>query len=250
MSELTLIQLCVITLCCSIIPRSILSSLKIFDMFSQIRKGVISSEGSGSIVKGFCKQELVLIILSIISLVLVSQLIQFNPEYFSELSNEFKILSIVVFGSWCLFEIIWTLKLYQKLDVITNPQNALISLAEKSVGGAMKVALKVHAGPKKAVMKAVKLGAVSLTQKKLAEKEEAEPSAASRVALKAVNVAENILTLPEKLIDKGMKARNDYLENKPKTLGTYPERSVKTTLLLICWSILPVAYIVLLSYVL
>jgi len=250
MSELTLIQLCVITLCCSIIPRSILSSLKIFDMFSQIRKGVISSEGSGSIVKGFCKQELVLIFLSITSLVLISQLIQLTPEYFSELSNEFKILSIIVFGSWCLFEIILTLKLYQKIDAITNPQNALISLAEKSVVPAIKIALKVQGGPKKAAMKMAKRGAVSLTQKKLAEKGEAEPSAASRVALKAVNVAENILTLPEKLIDKGMEAHKKYQESKAKKLGIYPERSVKTTLLLICWSILPVAYIVLLSYAL
>ena len=250
MSELTLIQLCVITFCCSIIPRSILSSLKIFDMFSQIRKGVISSEGSGSIVKGFCKQELALILLSIISLVSISQLIQFNPEYFSELSDEIKILSILIFGSWCLCEIILTLKLYQKLDAITNPQNALISLAEKSVAPAIKMALKVQGGPKKAVIRIAKRGAIALTQKKLSEKEDTEPSTASRVALKVVNVAENILTLPEKLIDKGMEASNKYLQSKPKSLGTYPERSVKTTLLLICWSILPVAYIVLLSYAL
>ena len=238
------------TFCCSIIPRSILSSLKIFDMFSQIRKGVISSEGSGSIVKGFCKQELALILLSIISLVSFSQLIQFNPEYFSELSDGIKILSILVFGSWCLCEIILTLKLYQKLDAITNPQNALISLAEKSVAPAIKMALKVQGGPKKAVIRIAKRGAIALTQKKLSEKEDTKPSTASKVALKVVNVAENILTLPEKLIDKGMEASNKYLESKPKSLGTYPERSVKTTLLLICWSILPVAYIVLLSYAL
>jgi hypothetical protein len=219
-------------------------------MFSQIKKGIISSEGSGSIVKGFCKQELVLIFLSIISLVLISQFIQITPEYYSELSNELKILSIIVFGSWCLVEIILTLKLYQKLDAITNPQNALISLAEKSVAPAIKIALKVQGGPKKAAIKMAKRGVVSLTQKKLAEKEEAEPSAASRVALKAVNVAENILTLPEKLIDKGMEAHKKYQESKAKKLGTYPERSVKTTLLLICWSILPVAYIILLSFAL
>lgn len=250
MSELTLIQLCVITLCCSIIPRSVLSSLKIFEMFSQIRKGVISSEGSGSIVKEFCKQELALIFLSIISLVLISQFIQITPEYYSELSNELKILSIIVFGSWCLCEIILTLKLYQKLDAITNPQNALISLAEKSVAPAIKMALKVQGGPKKAAIKIAKRGAIALTQKKLSEKEETEPSTASRVALKAVNVVENILTLPEKLIDKGMEAHKKYQESKAKKLGTYPERSAKTTLLLICWSILPVAYIVLLSFAL
>jgi len=250
MSELTLIQLCIITISCSIIPRSILSSLKIIEMYSKIKKKTLSSEGSSLIVKELCYQELGLIFMPIISLVLISQYIQINPEYYSELSNEFKILSIIIFGSWCLFEITMTLKLIQRLKEIINPQKTILSIAERSVGGAMKVALKVHAGPKKAVMKAVKLGVVSLTQKKLAEKEEAEPSAASRVALKAVNVAENILTLPEKLIDKGMQVRNDYLENKPKSLGTYPERSVKTTLLLICWSIFPVAYIVLLSYVL
>ena len=250
MSELTLIQLCVITICSSIIPRIILSSSKIFEMFSNIKKKTLSSDGSRTIVKEFCKQELVLILLSIISLVLISQLIQLNPEYYSELSNEFKILSIIVFGSWCLCEIILTLKLYQKLDAITNPQNALISLAEKSVVPAIKIALKVQGGPKKAAIKIAKRGVIALTQKKLSEKEETEPSTASRVALKAVNVAENILTLPEKLIDKGMEAHKKYQESKEKKLGTYPERSVKTTLLLICWSILPVAYIVLLSYAL
>jgi hypothetical protein len=247
MSELTLIQLCVITLCGSIIPRGILSSIKLFEMFSQIRKGIFSPKGSDSIVKGFCKQELVLIIPSIFLLVLVSQLMQFTPEYFFELSNEFKILTIVAFGSWCLFEAILTLKLFQKLDAITNQKNALISLAEKSVAPAIKIALTVQGGPTKAAIKIAKRGAVSLAQKKLAEKEEVEPSAASRVALKAVNVAENILTLPERLIDKGMEAHKKYQESKAKKLGTYPERSAKTTLLLICWSILPVVYIVLLS---
>ncbi len=41
-----------------------------------------------------------------------------------------------------------------------------------------------------------------------------------------------------------------FQESKAKKLETYPARSVKTSSLLICWSIFPVAYIVLLSYAL
>ena len=247
MAELTLIQLCIIAICGSIIPRIILSSIKIFDMFSNIRKNNISPEGSSSIVKEFCKQELILILIPILSLGLISQLIQFDLGLYSELSNDFKILTIILFGGWCLFELISTLKLYQKLDEITNPKNALVGLAEKTVAPAIKIALKIHGGPKKAAFKAAKRGAVALTQKKLSEKEETEPSSASRIALKALNAVENIMTLPEKLIDKGLEL---YQESKAKKLGTYPVRSVQTTLLLICWSIFPVAYIVLLSYAL
>ena len=68
--------------------------------------------------------------------------------------------------------------------------------------------------------------------------------------MKTVNAVETIVTLPEKLIGKGVEAFKNVQESKAKKLGAYPERSVKTTLLLICWSILPVAYIVLLSYAL
>jgi hypothetical protein len=250
MSELTLIQLCVITVSCSIIPRGILSVMKIAEMLSNIKKEIFSPEGKGSILKEFCKQELVLIFLSISSLILVSQLETLDPGYYTILPDEFKVLTLLVLGSWCLFELILTLKLYQKLDTITIPKNALLSVMEQSVTPAMKMAMKVQGGPKKAVIRAAKMGVVKITQKKLSENEDAEPSAASNIALKAVNVAETILTLPEKIIDKGMELTKKYQESKAKKLETYPERSVKTTLLLICWSILPVAYIVLLSYAL
>jgi len=250
LSELTLIQLCVITVSCSIIPRGILSVMKIAEMFSNIKKGIFSPEGKGSILKEFCKQELLLIFLSIISLILVSQLEKLDPGYYTVLPDEFKILTILVLGSWCLFELILTLKLYQKLDTITNPKNALLSVMEHSITPAMKIAMKVQGGPKKAVIKAAKMGVVKITQKKLSENEDAEPNAVSNIALKAVNVAETILTLPEKIIDKGMELTKKYQESKAKKLETYPARSVKTSLLLICWSILPVTYIVLLSYAL
>ncbi len=139
---------------------------------------------------------MVLLLRDFRSWALVSQLEELDPGYYTIRPDEFKILTILVLGSWCLFELILTLKLYQKLDAITNPKNALLSVMEQSVTPAMKIAMKVQGGPKKAVIRAAKMGVVKITQKKLSENEDAEPSAVSNIALKAVNVAETILTLP------------------------------------------------------
>ena len=247
---LTLIQFCVITFTCSFIPRIIFSIIKVIEMFSKINNDDFSKEGSSFIVKEICKQEVVLILLPVICLALVSQLIQLEPKYYAELGNGIKIITMMCFGSWILLELYFTTKLSQKISTVTTPKNLILSTAEPLITAAIKTGFFVIGGPKKAALKLAKRGVVSLTKDKISELDESNPSKKTHIALKTVNAVETIVTLPEKLIGKGMETFKNVQESKAKKLEAYPTRSVKTSLLLICWSILPVAYIVLLSYAL
>ena len=247
---LTLIQFCVITFTCSFIPRIIFSIIKVIEMFSKINNDDFSKEGSSFIVKEICKQEVALILLPVICLALVSQLIQLEPKYYAELGNGIKIITMMCFGSWILLELYFTTKLSQKISTVTTPKNLILSTAEPLITAAIKTGFFVIGGPKKAALKLAKRGVVSLTKDKISELDESNPSKKTHIALKTVNAVETIVTLPEKLIGKGMETFKNIQESKAKKLEAYPTRSVKTSLLLICWSILPVAYIVLLSYAL
>ena len=247
---LTLIQFCVITFTCSFIPRIIFSIIKVIEMFSKINNDDFSKEGSSFIVKEICKQEVALILLPVICLALVSQLIQLEPKYYAELGNGIKIITMMCFGSWILLELYFTTKLSQKISTVTTPKNLILSTAEPLITAAIKTGFFVIGGPKKAALKLAKRGVVSLTKDKISELDESNPSKKTHIALKTVNAVETIVTLPEKLIGKGMETFKNVQESKAKKLEAYPTRSVNTSLLLICWSILPVAYIVLLSYAL